>query len=49
MHVFDDIMKKGVARNYSTKINENMHGPLKKSYQLQTNFREFAPQVSFLV
>ncbi|KAK1216916.1 hypothetical protein PQX77_020441 [Marasmius sp. AFHP31] len=44
-HAFDDIMNKGVAHNYTTKINENMHGPLKKSYQLQSNFRDFAPQI----
>ncbi|KAK1215699.1 hypothetical protein PQX77_021704 [Marasmius sp. AFHP31] len=44
-HAFDDIINKGVARNYTTKINENMHGPLKKSYQLQSNFRDFAPQI----
>ncbi|KAL0565907.1 hypothetical protein V5O48_016110 [Marasmius crinis-equi] len=44
-HAFDDIINKGVARNYPTKINENMHGPLKKAYQLQSNFRNFAPQI----
>ncbi|KAL0057411.1 hypothetical protein AAF712_015947 [Marasmius tenuissimus] len=47
-HAFDDIMNKGVARNYTTKINENMHSPLKKSYQLQSNFRDFAPQILHL-
>ncbi|KAL0059534.1 hypothetical protein AAF712_013710 [Marasmius tenuissimus] len=45
IHVFDDIMNKGVTRNYNTKINENMHGPLKDAYQLRTNFKNFAPQV----
>ncbi|KAK1224722.1 hypothetical protein PQX77_012354 [Marasmius sp. AFHP31] len=44
-HAFDDIMNKGVARNFTTKINENMHGLLKKSYQLQSNFHDFALQI----
>ncbi|KAL0064524.1 hypothetical protein AAF712_008469 [Marasmius tenuissimus] len=44
-HLFDDIQSKGVTRNYNTKINENMHHPLKKAYQLRTNFKDIAPQV----
>jgi hypothetical protein len=32
-HVFDDILKKGVTRNYNTKINENLHGPIKDIYE----------------
>ncbi|KAG0704425.1 hypothetical protein DFH29DRAFT_981528 [Suillus ampliporus] len=43
-HVFDDIEVKGVSRNYSTKPNEKMHGPLKDAYQDHTNFKNFAEQ-----
>ena len=45
MHVFDNIEAKGVTRNFNTKPNEKMHGPLKESYQLQTNFKDIADQV----
>jgi hypothetical protein len=45
MHIFDDIEAKGATRNYNTKPNEQMHGPLKKSYQRRTNFKNFAEQV----
>lgn len=44
-HVFDDIMGKGVTRNYNTKPNEKLHGPLKNAYRDQTNFKDVAPQV----
>ncbi|KAL0063886.1 hypothetical protein AAF712_009167 [Marasmius tenuissimus] len=44
-HIFDNVQNKGVTRNYNTKINENMHHPLKKAYQLRTNFKNIAPQV----
>ena len=46
VHLFDDILAKGVTRNMNTKPNEKMHGPLKQSYQLQTNFKETDEQVS---
>ncbi|KIM66047.1 hypothetical protein SCLCIDRAFT_111742, partial [Scleroderma citrinum Foug A] len=45
MHVFDNIEAKGVTRNFNTKPNEKMHGPLKESYQLQTNFKDVADQI----
>jgi hypothetical protein len=48
VHSFDDINAKGASRNYNTKPNEKLHGPLKKIYLRQTNFRDVAPQVSFL-
>jgi hypothetical protein len=32
VHVFDDILSKGVTRGYNTKINENLHGPIKDIY-----------------
>ncbi|KAG1839402.1 hypothetical protein DFJ58DRAFT_845711 [Suillus subalutaceus] len=45
IHIFDDIEAKGATRNYNAKPNEQMHGPLKNSYQRQTNFKDFAEQV----
>ena len=33
VHVFDDIQAKGVTRNYNTKVNENLHGPIKDFYE----------------
>lgn len=44
-HIFDDIENKGVQRNYSTKPNEKMHGPIKVSYLRRTNFKDFGDQV----
>jgi hypothetical protein len=44
-HLFDDIINKGVARNFSTKPNERMHGPIRKSYHRRTNFKDFGDQV----
>lgn len=48
-HLFDDIVNKGVARNFSTKPNERMHGPIRKSYLRRTNFKNFGDQVSNLL
>ncbi|KIJ07739.1 hypothetical protein PAXINDRAFT_25069, partial [Paxillus involutus ATCC 200175] len=45
-HVFDDIVSKGVTRNYNTKPNEGMHRPLKNIYRDRTNFKNVAEQVS---
>ncbi|KAG2363654.1 hypothetical protein BDR07DRAFT_1450592 [Suillus spraguei] len=44
-HLFDDIEAKGATRNYNTKPNEKMHGSLKDSYLLRTNFRNVAEQI----
>jgi hypothetical protein len=44
-HLFDDIENKGVTRNFNTKPNENLHGPLKTAYKLRTNFKNVASQV----
>ncbi|PBK85209.1 hypothetical protein ARMGADRAFT_1129662 [Armillaria gallica] len=41
----DDIMAKSATQNYNTKTNEKMHGPLKDSYQLRTNFKEVVEQI----
>ncbi|KAG2053125.1 hypothetical protein BDR06DRAFT_1055215 [Suillus hirtellus] len=44
-HVFDDILAKGVTRNYNTKPNEKMHGALRKIYLQRTNFKNVASQI----
>jgi hypothetical protein len=44
-HLFEDIVAKGVTRNYSTKTFEKMHGPLKESYKRRTNFKDVGAQV----
>ena len=44
-HAFADIQAKGVTRNYNTKTNEKLHGPIKDSYHLRTNFRNVAVQI----
>ncbi|KAG2054244.1 hypothetical protein BDR06DRAFT_982466 [Suillus hirtellus] len=44
VHIFDDIEAKGTTRNYNTKPNEQMHGPLKNLHQCWTNFKDFAKQ-----
>ncbi|KII83174.1 hypothetical protein PLICRDRAFT_58549 [Plicaturopsis crispa FD-325 SS-3] len=44
-HLFEDIVAKGVTRNYNTKPNEKLHGPLKMSYLLRTNFKNVAEQI----
>ncbi|KAG1858282.1 hypothetical protein C8R48DRAFT_748763 [Suillus tomentosus] len=45
LHIFDDVEAKGATRNYNTKPNEKMHGSLKDSYLLRTNFRDVAEQI----
>ena len=49
VHAFDDIKAKGASRNYNTKPNEKLYRPLKKAYLTQTNFKNIAPQVCFLL
>ncbi|KAK0460783.1 hypothetical protein IW261DRAFT_1428838 [Armillaria novae-zelandiae] len=44
-HFFNDIIAKGATKNYNTKVNESMHGPLKKAHQIQTNFKDVAEQI----
>ncbi len=46
-HGIQDILEKGVTRNYNTKPNEKLHGPLKKAYLHRTNFKNVADQVCF--
>ncbi|KAJ7815570.1 hypothetical protein B0H14DRAFT_3745648 [Mycena olivaceomarginata] len=44
-HVFDDIRRKGAARNFGTKIDEALHGSARNTYLRQTNFKNVAPQI----
>ncbi|KAG1834628.1 hypothetical protein DFJ58DRAFT_670597 [Suillus subalutaceus] len=44
-HIFDDILTKGAARNFSTRPNEKQHGPIKRWYLRQTNCKDIANQV----
>ncbi|KAG6824695.1 hypothetical protein H0H92_006110 [Tricholoma furcatifolium] len=48
-HLFDDIRNKGVSRNYNTKINEKMHGPVKTTYLRRTNFKNYDKQAKSLL
>ncbi|KAH9017439.1 hypothetical protein EDB84DRAFT_1628850 [Lactarius hengduanensis] len=45
VHSFDDIEAKGASRNYNTKPNEKLHGPLRKLYLTRTNFKNVASQI----
>ena len=45
-HVFDDIIQKGSLQNYDSLYNEPLHGSIKDSYQMRTNFKEIESQVS---
>lgn len=44
-HLFEDIVAKGVTKNFTTKTFEKMHGPAKDSYKRRTNFKNVAIQV----
>ncbi|KAF7973288.1 hypothetical protein HWV62_15663 [Athelia sp. TMB] len=44
-HIFDDVVGKGATRNYNTKPNEKLHGPLKNAYRDRTNFKNVAQQI----
>ncbi|KAG7445548.1 uncharacterized protein BT62DRAFT_896719, partial [Guyanagaster necrorhizus] len=48
-YLFDDIIAKGVTKNYNTKVNESRHDPLKEAYQTQTNFKNITEQIQFLI
>ncbi|KIK41608.1 hypothetical protein CY34DRAFT_85128 [Suillus luteus UH-Slu-Lm8-n1] len=47
-HIFDDIIAKGAARNFSTRPNEKQHGPIKRWYLRQTNRKDIANQILVL-
>lgn len=40
VHAFDDIQAKGVTHNYNTKVNENLHGPIKDFYEQVGNGKD---------
>jgi hypothetical protein len=46
VHVFDDIQAKGATRNYNTKVNENLHGPIKDFYEQVGNGKDVDKNVS---
>jgi hypothetical protein len=46
VHAFDDILAKGVTRNYNTKVNENLHGPIKDFYEQVGNGKDVDKNVS---
>jgi hypothetical protein len=45
-HAIRDIRLKGVISNMDTKTSERLNGPIRKAYQLQTNFKDVERQVS---
>ncbi|KAJ6467793.1 hypothetical protein C8R45DRAFT_1055381 [Mycena sanguinolenta] len=45
VHAFDDIVRKGVSKNFGTKIDESMHGSVRAAYLRQTNFKNVQPQI----
>ncbi|TEB21349.1 hypothetical protein FA13DRAFT_1832638 [Coprinellus micaceus] len=45
MHMPDDILAKGVTKNYSSKTFEALHKALKVFYQWMTNFRDVDEQI----
>ncbi|PBK82761.1 hypothetical protein ARMGADRAFT_946079 [Armillaria gallica] len=48
-HMVNDILEKGVTLNYNMKPNEKMHGLLKDTYQMRTNFKDVAEQVFIIL
>ncbi|KAG1824182.1 hypothetical protein EV424DRAFT_1471936 [Suillus variegatus] len=44
-HATRDIRMKGAVRNYSTRPNEKLHGPLKEAYERQSNGKDIADQI----
>ncbi|KAH9888565.1 hypothetical protein C8Q73DRAFT_776637 [Cubamyces lactineus] len=45
-HIVDDVMEKGVTKNFNTKPFEKMHGIIKGIYQDQTNFKDVEAQIA---
>lgn len=43
-HAFDNIEAKGITATYSTKPNEEFHGPIRAAYE-HTNYKNVEPQV----
>ncbi|KAG1766128.1 hypothetical protein EV702DRAFT_1204296 [Suillus placidus] len=47
-HIFDNIITKGAACNFSTRPNEKQHGPIKRWYLRQTNRKDITNQILVL-
>ncbi|KAI0684537.1 hypothetical protein BC835DRAFT_1292984 [Cytidiella melzeri] len=45
IHAARDIRRKGVIANMDTKVNENLNGPMRRAYRMQTNFKNVEPQL----
>ncbi|KAI0336130.1 hypothetical protein GY45DRAFT_1291847 [Cubamyces sp. BRFM 1775] len=45
-HVKDDVVEKGVTKNYNGKLFERMHGSVKEIYSQQTNFKNVDVQIA---
>ncbi|KAG2144311.1 hypothetical protein DEU56DRAFT_870425 [Suillus clintonianus] len=45
IHARRDITRKGAARNFSTRPNEKLHGPLKTAYLHRSNGKDVAKQI----
>ncbi|KAI0684472.1 hypothetical protein BC835DRAFT_1293143 [Cytidiella melzeri] len=45
VHAARDIRMKGVIANMDTKVNENLNGPMRNAYWMQTNFKNVEPQL----
>ncbi|KAI0777095.1 hypothetical protein BC629DRAFT_1736243 [Irpex lacteus] len=48
LHASRDIRLKGVMANMDTKSSEKLHGPLRKAYLMQTNFKNVESQLARL-
>ncbi|KAI0796362.1 hypothetical protein BC629DRAFT_1734435 [Irpex lacteus] len=48
LHASRDIRLKGVMANMDTKTSEKLNGPLRKAYQMQTNFKNIEGQLARL-
>ncbi|KAH9848281.1 hypothetical protein C2E23DRAFT_739970 [Lenzites betulinus] len=45
-HLIQDVLSKGVTKNYNTKPFEKMHGAIKSIYADQTNFKNVETQIT---
>ncbi|KAI0091220.1 hypothetical protein BDY19DRAFT_934569 [Irpex rosettiformis] len=48
LHASRDIRLKGAMINMDTKTSERLHGPLRKAYQMRTNFKQVEGQLARL-
>ncbi|KAH9850401.1 hypothetical protein C2E23DRAFT_735177 [Lenzites betulinus] len=45
-HLIQDVLSKGITKNYNTKPFEKMHGHIKSIYADQTNFKNIEDQIT---